>query len=64
MTLRMFLMRWFHWTVEEFETLRNPKNCEIVEMKLNPETNNYQLNSDLKRRKLAEEDIYKWSIIS
>jgi broad specificity phosphatase PhoE len=26
MTLRLFLMRWFQWTVEEFETLRNPKN--------------------------------------
>ncbi|CAN5644834.1 histidine phosphatase family protein [soil metagenome] len=63
MTLRMFLMRWYQWTVEEFETLRNPKNCEIVEMKLNPETNKYQLVSDLKRRKLAEEDIYKWTII-
>ena len=24
MTLRLFLMRWFHWTVEEFEQLANP----------------------------------------
>ena len=32
LTLRLFLMRWFHWTVEEFENLRNPKNCQIVVM--------------------------------
>lgn len=24
---RVFLMRWFHWTVEEFELLANPENC-------------------------------------
>ena len=63
MTLRMFLMRWFHWTVEEFETIRNPKNCEIVEMKLNHESNKYELLSHLKKRKLPEADIYKWTII-
>lgn len=63
MTLRMFLMRWYHWTVEEFETLRNPKNCEIVEMKRSTVSNKYELVSDLKRRKLPEPDIYKWTII-
>lgn len=30
MTLRLFLMKWFHWTVEEFERLKNPKNCSII----------------------------------
>lgn len=63
MTLRMFLMRWYHWTVEEFETLRNPKNCEIVVMNLDPATNKYQLVSELKRRKLSEDDIYNWTLI-
>jgi len=29
MTIRLFLMRWCHWTVEEFERKKNPKNCEI-----------------------------------
>lgn len=28
MTLRLFLMRWFHFKVEEFEKIRNPRNCE------------------------------------
>lgn len=63
MTLRMFLMRWYHWTVEEFETLRNPKNCEIVQMQMNPDTDKYVLVSELKRRKLPPEDIYNWKFI-
>ena len=28
LTIRLFLMRWFHWTVEQFEKLRNPHNCQ------------------------------------
>jgi broad specificity phosphatase PhoE len=28
LTMRLFCMRWFHWTVEEFETLSNPANGE------------------------------------
>ena len=30
MALRVFLMRWFHLTVEEFELLKNPMNCSRV----------------------------------
>lgn len=26
--MRLFCMRWFHWTVEEFESLSNPGNAE------------------------------------
>ncbi|KAH7293977.1 hypothetical protein KP509_28G050800 [Ceratopteris richardii] len=33
-TMRIFLMRWFKWTVEQFEQLNNPKNCEIQVMQL------------------------------
>lgn len=29
LTMRLFCMRWFHWTVEEFETLSNPANGEF-----------------------------------
>lgn len=32
LALRMFLMRWFHMTVEEYECLKNPANCQIVIM--------------------------------
>lgn len=34
-TLRVLLMRWFHWTVEGFHKLKNPPNCFIAEMRLN-----------------------------
>lgn len=49
LTLRLFLMRWFHWTVEEFEKLRNPKNCQIVVME-KQSNNHYHLVSELKKR--------------
>ena len=29
LTIRLFLMKWFHWTVEEFELLANPFKCDI-----------------------------------
>lgn len=32
LTLRLFLMRWFHWSVEKFESLHNPKNAQVVVM--------------------------------
>ena len=32
LTLRLFLMRWFQYSVEEFESSRNPDNCRIVVM--------------------------------
>ncbi len=46
MTLRIFLMRWFHWSVEYFETLRNPKNCDIIVMELQDD-GRYQLITPL-----------------
>ena len=64
MTLRLFLMRWFHWTVEEFERLRNPRNCEIVIMELDADLGKYKLVSDLKQKKIPEEDTYQWKYIT
>ncbi|MCC3651319.1 MULTISPECIES: histidine phosphatase family protein [Streptomyces] len=29
LTMRLFCMRWFHWTVAEFECLSNPGNAEF-----------------------------------
>ena len=49
LTLRLFLMRWFHWTVEEFETLLNPHNCQIVVMQKRPD-GKYELVTKLKTR--------------
>jgi len=53
MTLRLFLMRWFHWSVEEFELLRNPLNCQIVIMQKDA-NDRYDLISALTRRNKNE----------
>ncbi|MEU0754480.1 histidine phosphatase family protein [Streptomyces albogriseolus] len=29
LAMRLFCMRWFHWTVAEFESLSNPGNAEV-----------------------------------
>ncbi|GAB2277517.1 hypothetical protein Dimus_012224 [Dionaea muscipula] len=34
LTSRVFLMKWFKWTVEQFEQLNNPGNCEFRVMQL------------------------------
>ena len=52
LTLRLFLMRWFHWTVEEFENLRNPLNCQVVVMQKNA-NDRYELISELERRNIS-----------
>ncbi len=49
MTMRVMLMRWFHWTVEEFELLKNPPNCHIVE-----------LNLDIVKQKYSEPELDKY----
>ncbi|MBF9073764.1 histidine phosphatase family protein [Streptacidiphilus fuscans] len=35
--MRLFCMRWFHWTVEEFEALSNPDNGEMRTLLLGPD---------------------------
>lgn len=44
LTIKAFLMRWFHWSIEKFDAVRNPKNCAIIIMRLNQSTNKYMLN--------------------
>lgn len=29
LAMRLFCMRWFHWTVADFESLANPGNAEM-----------------------------------
>lgn len=52
MTIRLFLMRWFHYTVEDFETLKNPPNCAVVELELQPD-GKYLLKSAMARHAVA-----------
>lgn len=47
MAIRLFLKKWFHWSVEDFEKIANPSNCQIVELKLQ-EGGKYKLISELK----------------
>ena len=49
LTMRLFLMRWFHWSVEEFEKLHNPKNCQIIIMEKQIDEH-YILSSELSKR--------------
>ncbi|KAF2653594.1 phosphoglycerate mutase-like protein [Lophiostoma macrostomum CBS 122681] len=56
---RVFLMKWYHWSVEYFEDLRNINHCEFIVMKQSPGNGKYILEnelrtwSDLKRRAAA-----------
>ena len=49
MTIRVFLMRLLHLTVEEFEILANPKNCDVIVLELNKKTCKYELQTDLRK---------------
>lgn len=45
---RVFLMKWYHFSVEYFEDLRNVNHCEFVVMKLKPENGKYVLQNHLR----------------
>jgi len=45
---RVFLMKWYHFSVEYFEDLRNVNHCEFVVMRLNPENQKYVLQNQLR----------------
>ncbi|OYO02520.1 histidine phosphatase family protein [Enemella evansiae] len=42
LTMRLFCMRWFHWSVEFFESISNPPNGGFVVLNRQPD-NRYQL---------------------
>jgi len=45
---RVFLMKWYHWSVEYFEDLRNINHCEFVIMNQDPENGKYVLENKLR----------------
>lgn len=47
LTMRLFLMRWFHWSIEEFESTRNPKNTEIWVLEKGDDEKYVLSNSDV-----------------
>ncbi|KAH6621794.1 phosphoglycerate mutase family protein [Boeremia exigua] len=56
---RVFLMKWYHWSVEYFEDLRNVNHCEFIVMKQSETNKKFILQnelrtwSELKRRAAA-----------
>ncbi len=56
MTLRVFLMRWFHWSVEEFERVANPLNCEWFLMERGKTGSKYELKTKLRHHEVG----HKW----
>ena len=60
MTMRAFLMRWLHLTVEQFEMIANPKNCEFQVLSLN-KNNKYELITELKNYDAPKHKFqYNW----
>lgn len=59
---RVFLMKWYHWSVEYFEDLRNINHCEFVIMTHNQDNGKYTLQnklrtwSDLKKERASEKE--------
>ena len=49
-TLRVLLMRWLHWSVEEFHELKNPKNCQTFELQLDKINDKYYLTKPFPRK--------------
>ncbi|MBO5983502.1 MAG: phosphoglycerate mutase family protein [Rikenellaceae bacterium] len=48
LTIRLFLMRYYHLTVEDFEQMLSPDNCELVIMTLQ-EDGKYKLDYEIKK---------------
>lgn len=44
---RVFLMKWYHWSVEYFEDLRNVNHCEFIVMRRN-DAGKYVLENELR----------------
>ncbi|MBF0276348.1 MAG: phosphoglycerate mutase family protein [SAR324 cluster bacterium] len=56
LAIRLFFMRWYHWSVEEFESLANPQNAQWLLMEL-ADNNKYILTTPLEQYSETDEDI-------
>jgi broad specificity phosphatase PhoE len=45
-TAQIFLMRFFHWKYEEYETTDRFSNCDYVVLELNENTQKYSISQD------------------
>lgn len=48
LTMRLFCMRWFHWSVEYFESLENPSNAEPIVLVRQPDLH-YRLQTPFRQ---------------
>lgn len=60
MTMRLFLMRWFHCSVEEFESWGNPLNCGYYLLERGEEEK-YALKTPIRTHKLRHEWQFKYT---
>lgn len=49
LAIRLFIMRWFHLTVEEFEEMCSPKNAELIILEYDKTSDEYNLITPIKR---------------
>lgn len=59
MTMRLFIMRWYHCTVEEFETWGNPPNGGYFTLE-RQENEKYELTTPMRIHKIRHEFQFKW----
>lgn len=59
LTMRLFCMRWFHWTVDEFECLSNPGNGETRMLWL-WQDDKYRLDRPFDRWRTAESTLARY----
>ena len=50
------MTRWLHWTPEQFELIKNPKNCELWVMELQPD-GHYQMTTPLRVEPVEHQNI-------
>ena len=60
LTIRLLLMRWLHWSVETFERLKNPRNCEHFILALGAD-NKYHLQTPMREHSEEETEEYRRS---
>lgn len=59
---RIFLMKWYHFSVEYFEDLRNVNHCEFVVMKKGADNGKYVLQNQLRTwSELEKEQEREWA---
>lgn len=53
LAIRLFIMRWFHLTVEDFEQMLSPQNGDLIVLERNEVTDEYKLITPLEQNKNA-----------